>query len=246
MTKISILASVFGLTLGTAALAHGGPLTEQQKKDFMDEFKSVGRIERLYVDAQTRNTPKADESYEKMYELVKQACNFVEDKSQKDDTTTVVLESTEVGCPVTMKLIDQAKDIGEGTVATARKTVYVAGDLMKALNDVIEMQDLAHGQTVTIKNDGGGVISSEENSEGFVVSQKNGKSEYSARSVSSTEYVGNNDVTKITGEFTLNTKLADVEVEAKMTYQFIDGVFSKEVFLNGEKVETGSDLETLF
>ncbi|MDZ4661773.1 MAG: hypothetical protein SGJ18_09155 [Pseudomonadota bacterium] len=244
---ISILASVmtFGLS-ATTALAYGGPLTEQQKKDFLGVFKSVGRVERLYSDAQGRKTPKSDEVYEKMYTLVQQACQFIENKSEKDSTLTVTLESTEIGCPVVMKSIEQVKNLGDGVSAIANKVVFQAGDLMKAINDVIETQDLLHGKIITTKNEEGGVITSDEKSEGFVVSQLHGKSDYTTRSVSSSEYVGNFEPTKINGEWTLNTKLGEINVEMKITYKLEDGVFTKEIFLNGEKIEIGTELEKSF
>lgn len=235
MTKLITLLAL--LLNGTFALAAGGPLTEQQKKDFLEEFKSVERVERLFQEVKGSILPPQDQVYEKMRDLVQQGCKFIKNKTTKENVYTSTLESTEVGCPVVMREIDQSKDLGDGRFTAANKTVYQAGDLMKTVNDVIELYNMSHRNSQEIKTESGVSSVGENSSEGYVISQKNGRSDFTTYNEYNGYSTTEGNITSVNGKWMLNTKLGETEVEMEILYKLENGVYTEETILNGEKIE---------
>ncbi|MDZ4662733.1 MAG: hypothetical protein SGJ18_14055 [Pseudomonadota bacterium] len=243
MTKITRIVSVLALVMsGAFAAAEIGPLTEQQKKDFLETLDSASRGFRLFGDAMEKKSKGTDEVYEKIYALVSQGCKFSKNKSEKDGIDTVVLEAAveaavEAACPVVMKAVKSSKKVDETVSEKTSELSYQASEILHALNDVLGIAETGVGQTTHSSDQAGRTYHIERTFTGNVVSQKFGKLDYTVKTITDAMYANESKSSKVNSETVLSTKMGDVEIELKIVYKREGEVSTKESTLNGEKVE---------
>lgn len=247
MTRTTRILSIAALLLsGVIARAEIGPLNEQQKKDFLETLKSTDRSVRLFRDAIEKKSKNADEIYEKMYALVSRGCKFSENKYEKDGVKVVELSAAiDQLCPVVMKAVETLKKLDESVSERTSEIMYQANEVVKQLNDIFEVKGTGTGKTVHAETETERTYHIERNAEGTINSQKFGTLPYKILGTTDATHTKADKSVKVHSESVLVTQMSGTDIELKVIYHNEGGQATKEVILNGEKIELGSDITFL-